>query len=450
MLNEKFKERMKKLLGDEYTAFLCELEEKENVKALRVNRLKIEVDRFLADTPFDLEPLGYTDVGFIINNHEGIGQTPEHHSGMIYMQDPGAMATVCSLEVKKGAWVLDTCSAPGGKATQLAELVGEDGLVFCNEYVPKRAKTIVTNIERLGIKNAVVTSLDTAEFKKMFKGVFDVVVVDAPCSGEGMFRKSEEALTGWSEENVLASARRQKEILENVASLVKDGGYLLYSTCTYAKEENEDNALWFLKNHPNFTLEEVKGCVKSITANGIGDGQNDLEKARRFYPHISRGEGQFIALFKKKEEGEKPTILYKDATRPLGKEERTVVEKFFKEALVTPPDAKVVKYKDNIVLIRHGCPIPERNVFLSGVLLGEVKGANLFPSHQFFSAYGHLFRARENLKRGDERVLKYLRGEEIEATDKSQRGFCSVAYEDVSLGGGKISDGKIKNHYPKG
>ncbi len=449
LLNEKFNERMKNILGEDYPRFANSLEE-ENVKGLRINRVKCPDETAITGSGFALTPLSYVKTGFILESAEGIGLTPEHHAGMIYIQDPGAMATVASLDIKKGAWALDMCSAPGGKATQLSDMVGEGGFVFCNEFVPKRAKIIVANLERLGIKNAIVTSLDTVELKKMFRSVFDVVLLDAPCSGEGMFRKSNEAKLEWSEENVLASAKRQRELMENAAPLVKDGGHLIYSTCTYSKEENEDNVLSFLKEHPEFELCEVKEEVRQATADGLSDDCIDLKKTRRFYPHISRGEGQYVALMRKKDTGNTPTFLYKDSTKPLSKKEATIVNSFLKDTLSYVPEGKVVKHRENIVLIEHGCPVPENNVFMSGTLIGEIKGELLFPSHQFFSVYGKSFKRQEMLLRGDARVPRYLRGEEIEATDKSQKGYCAVIYEGAVLGGGKISGGTIKNHYPKG
>ena len=257
MISEVFLNRMKNMLGEEYAEFERALSE-EAVKGVRVNTAKVSVEDYLSVTELDLTPLSYTDYGFIPKNADGIGTTAEHHAGMIYVQDPGAMATVTALDVKRGWRVLDACAAPGGKASQLAALVGDEGFVLANEYVPKRAKIIVGNFERLGLKNAVVTSLDTAKLADMFSAYFDLVLCDAPCSGEGMFRKYDEAVTEWSEENVTLCAERQREILANCAGPVKAGGYLLYSTCTYSKEENEDTVRTFLDSHPEFSPEPVK------------------------------------------------------------------------------------------------------------------------------------------------------------------------------------------------
>ena len=453
MLDAKFKTRMSALLCDEYPAFEKALEG-DSVRGIRANTLKTETEKVALAFKDKITPLGYAEDGFILHDSEGIGNTPEHHAGMIYVQDPGAMATANALDILPGWRVLDTCSAPGGKSGQAAAKIGDGGFILSNEYVPKRAKTVVSNFERLGIKNAIVTSLDTSELPKLFSGFFDLVIADVPCSGEGMFRKSSEALADWSEENVLSCAQRQREIMKNAAPLVRGGGYLLYSTCTYSLEENEMIIDEFLENNSDYELVPVKESLRLSTRDGIvfdGAKNKNLNLTRRFYPHVSEGEGQFIALLKRSENIDiSQTILYKDTTKPLTKEENAAVKRYFADNLTDEPVGRIVKVNENIVILPHGYAPPPKSVFSAGVLLGTVEKGLLFPSHQFFSAYGKLFLRQENLKSGDERTRKYLRGEEIEAKEITAGGWCSVLYEGVALGGGKASLGKIKNHYPKG
>lgn len=445
MLPEKFKERMMGILGEDYADFEAALE-LPSVRAVRVNTTKISVEDFLNKTTLNPQRIEYAGDCFIPESCEGIGKSAEHHCGMFYVQDPGAMATLAALEIQPGWRVFDACAAPGGKASHLASLVGEKGVLLANEYVPKRAKIIVGNLERLGVKNAVVTSLDTAKFRDMFSAYFDLVLCDAPCSGEGMFRKYDEAISEWSEENVALCALRQKEILNNCAPVVKAGGYLLYSTCTYSVEENEGVVKEFLSAHPEFSLVSVREELVSSTA----DGLMGLDKARRFYPHLSKGEGQFLALMKKNENTQDlPTILYKESVKLPSKEENTIINKFISENFVEKIDARVIKSAEQFILLPHSLPLPNASVFMSGVLLGEIKKGILFPHHQLFSAFGNLMKRRENLTKDDPRVSKYLRGEEID-TRITESGWCAVLYEGVALGGGKISGGKIKNHYPKG
>ncbi len=449
MLPEKFVKRMEKMLGGSFESFMSALGE-SSVRGIRVNETKISTEDFLEITELSPTPLSYTKCGFIPKSADGIGSTPEHHAGMIYVQDPGAMATVNAVEIKPGWRVLDACAAPGGKSSQMASLIGEGGLLFANEYLPKRAKIIVGNLERLGVRNAVVTSLDTAELSRMFEGCFDLVLCDAPCSGEGMFRKYGEAVSEWSEENVRLCAERQGEILNNCAGTVRAGGYLLYSTCTYSYEENEETVARFLDSHAEFELCPVRAEVAAVTAPGIDAGGYRMEAARRFYPHLAKGEGQFIALMKKRENAdEKPTVLYKDASKAPSKEEISAVKKFFSENLGIPVPSRLIKQGEGIAAVPSELSLPARSVFMAGVMLGEVRKGNFFPHHQLFSAYGRDFIRRENLRRGDKRIEKYLRGEEIEA-EACDGGWCAVTYEGVPLGGGKASGGRIKNHYPKG
>ena len=453
MIPERFKEKMQNILGDEYPAFIDALENKAAVRGMRANLIKTTPEKLVSNGEFALESLSYVSNGFILREERAMGSSPYHHAGMVYMQDPGAMASAAALDIDPDWWVADLCAAPGGKSSQIAERLGENGFILSNEYVPKRAKIIVGNFERLGVKNAIVTSLDTKRLAEMYEHIFDLVIVDAPCSGEGMFRKSEEALADWSDENVRISAMRQREILENAKGLVKPGGYLLYSTCTYSKEENEENVASFLTANPTFKLVKVKDELIEKTRPGIarfGESAPNIELSRRFYPHVSDGEGQFLALMQKDENVEnKQRILYKDETKPLSKQESTVVSSFFKDTLCEAPSGRVVKVGENVVLVSHGCPIPRGSVFMSGVLVGQIKGNNLIPHHHFFSAYGNLFRQRENLLKDDERIAKYLVGEEIEAKDVV-KGWCAVLFEGAPLGGGKASGGMIKNHYPKG
>ena len=451
MLPEKFTERMMKLLGEDFPAFLSALEENA-VRGLRINTLKCERESFLDKNILPISPLSYTDTGFILDSEEQVGRLAEHHSGRIYMQDPGAMAPLSAIEIPRGARVIDLCAAPGGKSGQAAAMIGDGGFILSNEYVPKRAKILVSNFERLGIKNAIVTSMDTAKLCELYSDFFDFAIVDAPCSGEGMFRKNDVAAEEWSEENVKVSSERQREILNNAARLVRGGGYIIYSTCTYSSEENEKTVDEFLSSHPDFSPVPLPEKIIGATAPAICDGVNweNVKYARRFYPHISKGEGQFLALIQKNT-ADLPSLLYKNAEKPLSKSESEVVRKFLNDTLSEDLDVRICKSGDNILLLPPSLPsLPPHSVFMAGVLLGEIQKGRIIPSHQFFSAYGSVFRTRVDLSDGDGRLEAYLEGEEIAAPKNTDDGYCVITYKGSSLGGGKISGGKIKNHYPKG
>ena len=447
ILPEKFKSRMEKILANEADAFFKALEEGKEEKAVRVNSLKSEC-KTDAIGALKVTPIPYFDSGYYLEDSEiSIGKTPEHAAGMLYSQDAGAMATLSAVDIKEGAKVLDLCAAPGGKSTQAAAIIRDTGLIISNEFVPKRAKILVGNFERMGIRNGIVTSLDTKEISKLYSAFFDLVIVDAPCSGEGMFRKDCPAIEEWSEDNVLLCRDRQLEILENAYSTVKNGGRLLYSTCTYSVEENEGVISDFLSRHADFKLIEAKEEVRCRTADGIViDGNCELKKCRRFYPHISRGEGQFLAILERKCD-DMPRILYKDSVSEPSKDVIRAVNEFFRDNLISVPDGRIVMRGD-VLSIVPDIPIPKNSVFSAGVMIGEIRGKILFPSHHFFSAYGNLFKRRENIT-NEKVALEYLAGEVIKQSFDGN-GYCAVLYKGAALGGGKASSGVIKNHYPKG
>ena len=241
-----FENRMKRLLGAEYDVFYHALCHEDAVKGLRVNPIKLSLDVFSANAPFALTPLSYFEGGYVVANDAQAGKHPYHAAGAYYMQDPGAMATVAAVPFdfweRSDLRILDLCAAPGGKTTQLASLCHQrGGVVLANEYVAARSRILAGNVERMGLDNVCVTNADSRYIASWYPSFFDLVVVDAPCSGEGMYRKNDNAVSEWSVENVKMCAERQKEIIENAAKTVAPGGYLLYSTCTYSIEERVES-----------------------------------------------------------------------------------------------------------------------------------------------------------------------------------------------------------------
>ena len=455
MLPEAFLARMKPILGEQFDSFVKSLTEEEQVKALRLNPIKTGGRQSFEELlPFSPAPIPYAENGRYFSG-DGIGRTALHHAGAVYVQDPGAMTALCAIDVQPDWKVCDLCAAPGGKSTQIAGFLGENGILFANEYVPSRARITVSNFERLGVSRAMVTNLGTAEYPRLFDSYFDLVVVDAPCSGEGMFRKNELALSEWSEDNIRMCAERQKEILDNAAKIVASDGYLLYSTCTFSPEEDELTVDAFLKNHPDYRLVKPKESILSYTAPGLffdGMGDEPIENCRRFYPHVAPGEGQFVALFRRSADAPSPSLLYRDASLPLDKPTAVLWDAFKKENLLPFSGFVPRIVGKNLVLVpawENGhFPVPPKSVFSAGILIGEVRGKLLFPSHQLFSALGSFFKRKVDLPFADERLFHYLRGEEID-TD-SENGWCALLYNTIPLGGGKAVNGKIKNHYPKG
>lgn len=436
MLDVKFIERMKALLGDEgFQEYEKELE-RECKRALRINPLK------KPDTlPFDTEPVPYCENGYYFDL-DRIGQHPLHHAGAIYVQEPAAMVPVASIIIKPDFKILDTCASPGGKSTQAASFLSDEGFIISNEISPQRARILSGNFERLGLRGAVVTSTDVETLTRDLEDFFDLVIVDAPCSGEGMFRKEPDALKDWSVENVEMCAQRQRSIIDNASRAVAGGGYLLYSTCTFSREENEDVVWDFLESHPEFTLVSPDPRILPFTVSGIGD-----ERMRRFYPHIAPGEGQFTALMKKND-GERGEFRGKSALSPLTKEERAECESFLDDTLVSYNKEFLFKFKDNIVYIDPRISVPDRITYSVGVTVGEVKKGYIQPHHSLFSAMGGQFKRKIDLPQDDSRLISYLRGESIFAD--CDNGYVVITTSGIPVGGGKAVNGQIKNHYPKG
>lgn len=453
-LPDAFLSRMQGLLGADYSAFLHAMTEEGPARAFRVNTVKLSVPAFAAHAPFPLAPIPYAPDGFYFDGDK-IGHYPCHHAGMIYAQDPGAMAALCALPELRGGRVLDVCAAPGGKSAQLAAAVGPQGLLVSNEYVASRCRELSGNIERLGIPNAIVMNTDAPTLAALYPAYFDLTLVDAPCSGEGMFRKSAEARALWSEENVRRSAERQAEILCATAATVRPGGYLLYSTCTYAVEEDEEQVNDFLRAHPDFALCPVNEPLSRHTAPGIDlpGAVADLTLCRRFYPHIAPGEGQFFVLMRRAEDAGRPAAApaFSDARAPLPRAERAAYAAAFAE-LFAPgraPDMAAA------VAVRGGCallpdvPLPPRGVFAAGVAAGEVRKGVFFPHHQLFTTYGSAMRRKISLSDGDADTARYLHGDTL-TLPTGENGYTAVLLYDTPMGGGKAVNGTLKNLYPKG
>ena len=441
---------MREMPGLDFGAF-CAALEAPAVRALRVNTLKTTAERLLPLLPFPASPLPFCADAYYAESDK-VGALPAHHAGMFYMQDPSAICAVAAAEPKSGITVLDLCAAPGGKSTQLAAAIGGDGVLIANEIVPARCRILQGNIERLGVTNAIVTNLAPAALADFYGPCFDLVAADVPCSGEGMFRKYEVASEEWSPEVVLACAARGREIMESAAACVRAGGRLLYSTCTFSLEENERNIDGFLTAHPEFSLVPVAAEIANCTANGVNftGCAHDLRLCRRFYPHLSPGEGQFVALLQKASGEVTPPTARDALAGALAPKEEKNVRNFLTESLAASPRGRLARLRDAVYLAPD-FPVPPRGVFAAGVCVGTLAGDRLTPHHHFYSAFGRGFRRRLALSANDPRVARYLRGEEIEAPELAgENGFAAVLFEGAALGGGKAVGGRLKNHYPKG
>lgn len=435
---------MKAMLKEEFPLFLAEYK-KESLKGLRINTLKCPCDKLKEILDIPITPSPFSPLSFYINNNIKLGNHPLHHCGAFYLQEPSASSAVTVLDVQKGDNVLDLCAAPGGKSTQIAALLDGTGLLWSNEVIKKRSQILLSNIERMGIKNSVVSSMIPEKLCPNLQGYFDKVLVDAPCSGEGMFRKDSQAISEWSQEHTKACMERQLQILESAKLCLKKGGTMVYSTCTFSPYENEETIITFLKNNPNFILVD---CNVTFGRSGI-----DMPFARRIYP-MDGGEGHFVAkLIKQSEEtGYTPKEIHyinqKDkATTNIIKLAENLYNEIFKDS--TPPKFTVINDK---VIIQPECT-PQLNgkgVIRSGVLFGEIKKNRIEPAHNLFTTSNmNEFNNVINLDIDSSELENYLTGDEIDV-DSTIKGYTAVCVNGITLGFGKCSNGKLKNKYPKG
>ncbi|HIU31802.1 MAG TPA: RsmF rRNA methyltransferase first C-terminal domain-containing protein [Candidatus Caccousia avistercoris] len=438
-----FLTRMKELLGEEYGDFLAAYE-KPPLRGIRLNPLKCTEEKLRAAFPFPLKPAPFSPLSFCFPQEGGrVGTMPLHHAGAFYSQEPSAASAVTVLAPQPGDRVLDLCAAPGGKSTQIAALLQGKGLLWSNEVVKSRANVLLSNLERLGVRNGVVSSCRPEVLCPALAGFFDKVLVDAPCSGEGMFRRDPQAVAEWSPEHVRSCAARQAAILDSAAQALRPGGLLAYSTCTFSLEENEETVTAFLERHPEFSLCEA----------GLPQGRPGLlgmNQARRIYP-MDGGEGHFAALLKKAGGPEErlpyPAFAEKEPAPALRRE----AEALWQEIFSCPMPQGLCQAGEQLLLLPEGLP-PWKGlgVLRAGVLFAAGKGKRWEPCHALFMAAspGQL-RRRLDFPAGSPEISAFLRGEELPAPEE-WRGWTGVSVDGVMLGFGKCSQGRLKNRYPKG
>lgn len=426
MLPEAFLNRMKQQLGEEYPAFLQSLERPRAV-ALRFNPLK-------GDSPvmdFIKEQVPWEADGFYYDPDARPGLHPYHEAGVYYLQEASAMAPVVLLDPQPGELVCDLCAAPGGKTTQIAGKMKGEGFLLCNEINPKRAKILSRNIERMGVANALVTNEHPQNLAKKYGGYFDRVLIDAPCSGEGMFRKEEAAVMDWSLETVEMCARRQAEILNSGAQLVRPGGRLVYSTCTFSPEENEETVALFLKEHPEFVPETVD--APWFTPGPYG--------SYRMWPHKLLGEGHFGAVLRKMDGNDASVLQANDEKLPR------VWTDFAKMLGISLPAGKAVRFGQSLYWAPVDMPdIRGIKVMRPGLELGLEKKDRFEPAHAL-ALWLHTANTTHDVRADSAQIKAYMHGDVISSACS---GWCLVTVDGYAIGWGK-GDGKVlKNHYPKG
>ena len=467
MLPEQFLSRMQKMLGTEYDAFL-ESFSQEKYQALRLNRLKIAqnggsaADLLAPDkegkslAPFHLTNVSWAKDGYYYAKEDLPGKHPYHEAGVYYIQEPSAMAPVSVLDPQPGEQILDLCAAPGGKSTQIAAAMGGEGLLISNEIHPARAKILSENIERMGIRNACVTNETPQHLAQAFPEYFDRILVDAPCSGEGMFRKNEAACEEWSPENVRFCGARQDEILDCAAQMLRPGGRMVYSTCTFAPIENEGSISRFLKRHAEFAIVPIEKKELGIQGDGVAeyveDAAGGLEGTLRLWPHRIKGEGHYAAVLEKK--GSVPDGYQR--VPPCGIQ-KGVAEKelgeypvFAKEYLRADLQGIYVKFGEHIYLVPKYMPdLKGLKVLRPGLHIGTLKKNRFEPSHALALAIAPKEAVFvRNLDSGESTVNAYLNGQTFSA--EGENGWYLICVDGFGIGWGKLAGGIMKNHYPKG
>lgn len=422
-LPEAFLDRVRKQLGDEFPAFLRAMEEPP-IRGIRFNPIKPGGRELFPRTPV---PIPWEENGGYLTGSETPGNTIWHEAGLFYLQDPAAMIPVKVLNPRPGERILDLCAAPGGKSTQIGAALEGEGLLICNEPVPKRAQVLSRNLERMGILNAAAVCTMPDVLAEKWPEGFDAVLADVPCSGEGMFRKESASRDEWSPEQAAGCAERQKDIMRAAARMVRPGGRMVYSTCTFNPAENEENIAWFLRENPewraaSFQLPDIDGREGMFTC----------------WPHRTRGEGQFTALLRR--DGNGYAALAPDTSIPRpGKAEKTMAKS------ILPDMPEPTHMLGNMLTYFPDCPdMKGIRVYRLGLHLAEIRGKHPVPDHA--AAYVAA-RYVQRLELSPEDALRYLAGEQ---TEGAETGWTVLCCRGIPIGWGKGSGGVIKNHYPRG
>ncbi len=443
-LPERYIESMKELLGEKELSEYINSFEEPRLYGLRVNTAKISVEDFLKISPFELTPVPWIDNGFYYLEKDKPAKHPYYFAGLYYLQEPSAMTPAFVLPVNEGEKVLDLCAAPGGKSTELGAKLKGTGLLVSNDISASRAKALLKNVEVFGIGNVLVTCEYPEKLADKYSDFFDKILVDAPCSGEGMFRKDNKLIKSWESQGPEFFAPIQAGILESAARMLKEGGYMVYSTCTFSKMEDEDNIREFLNNHPEFELERIfdyEGFVRAY----------DMEEAIRLFPHHIKGEGHFVALLHKK------GTLTKDLSGVAGNGKKIPAEiKEFVDECTCSFDMgmlEIIGEKVYILPRQTGNPKGIR-AMRTGTLMGELKKNRFEPSQALAMTMKMTdYSTYVNLSIDDVNVIKYLKGETIEVEESQINGNGKnilIAVDGYTLGWGKRNGTTIKNKYLPG
>jgi len=454
-----FENRMRELLKDEYEDYIQSFEQKHYC-GLRVNTLKITPEDFEAICPFEIHRIPWIQNGYYYDGNEQPAKHPYYHAGLYYIQEPSAMTPANLLPIQPGDKVLDLCAAPGGKSTELAAKLKGEGLLIANDISNSRAKALLKNVELFGVRNAIVVSEAPSKLIDYFEEYFDKILIDAPCSGEGMFRKEPSMMKNWEQNGVGFYNGLQKDIILSAAKMLKPGGSMLYSTCTFSPEENEGTIAFLLEQCPEFhvvnPLENRDTVKEEISYEGFScgrpewvDGPEELKNCIRLWPHKIHGEGHFIALLKKADSSEQKKVASgKLISGDLSEEAIEFIKKL--GVLVEP---ECIEIRDNkLNLLPKELPsLKGLRILRSGLLLGEMKKNRFEPNQSLASALKmEEFGQTINLSGDNPNIIKYLKGETIEVSSEFKDGWQLICVDGHPLGWGKLAGGTLKNKYLPG
>lgn len=449
-----FEEKMRELLGEEFDEYIACYDE-PRYYGLRVNTSKISVEDFQKICPFEITPIPWIENGFYYDGEKiSPAKHPYYFAGLYYLQEPSAMTPANRLPVEPGDKILDVCAAPGGKATELGARLHGEGLLVANDLSSSRAKGLLKNMEVFGIGNMLVLSEEPGRLENYFPEYFDKILIDAPCSGEGMFRKDKKMVKAWEEHGPEFFSNIQKSIILQAARMLKPGGMMLYSTCTFDSRENERIIEILKTQYPQFRILDIlpyEGFCQGMPEY-TDSKDEDIRRTVRIFPHRMKGEGHYLALLQKGESlaGRELTLKKK-----AGKKIPEDLEKFFQDVSWQLDGARLDIHGERIYYMPEGLPDMRGIRFLrTGLLLGELKKNRFEPSQALAMClkkeeYAHCI----SLPLEDERISRYLKGETLEVDDLVQpkeKGWQLVCVDGYPLGWGKLSNGTLKNKYLPG
>ena len=454
-----FEDRMKELLQEEYPSFYHSFS-KPVYNGLRVNTLKISPKEFMKISPFSLKRIPWIENGFYYDSKEQPAKHPYYFAGLYYIQEPSAMTPANLLPIEPGDKVLDLCAAPGGKSTELAAKLEGKGLLVANDISNSRAKALLKNIELFGVKNSLILSEAPSKLEQYFPNYFDKILVDAPCSGEGMFRKAPAIMKNWEQYGVSYYNKLQKEIISFAARMLKPGGMILYSTCTFSPEENEGTIKYFLEQFPEFhILDPLSIGGDHVSYEGFEGGRpewvngpKELEKTIRLWPHKIKGEGHFIALLQKSNKMDnQPYKREKYPNKTLDKLSKEGQD-FINQLKINPSMEEIEVFANKLYLSPKGLPDTKGlRILRKGLFLGEMKKNRFEPAQALASS----LKMKEypntiNLDSLDPEVVKYLKCETITIEGNYKNGLQLIGVDGFPLGWGKLNNNILKNKYLPG